>query len=376
MKPHIALLGAFPFPLAQGSQRYFADQARALENAGARVTAITYGSGAGRAPDDIALRRTPAWASPKYLGSGFAARKPLAALSLARILLQSHRAHGFDAVLAHNAEAALAALGARARGGPPVVYVAHTLWHEELPSHLPVRVPPSVGPTLGAALDRLCARRADGVLVLTETARAALAPHARGPVACIPPGWRPEPVPSAAEIREACTRKGLEPGGYVVYAGNVDRYQGLALLDEAAAALPELPCVVVTHAHRPTHFGALRSVHVSAPRDSRALVLGATCVAVPRRVAGGFPLKLLDAMEASRAIVGHTDVLSGLRHGESAWCLPPGAGAAQWAASLASLHRDAPLRERLGAGARTVLEAEHAWPKLADRTLQLVASLR
>jgi len=162
----------------------------------------------------------------------------------------------------------------------------------------------------------------------------------------------------------------------VVYAGNLDRYQGLALLDEAATALPELPCVAVTHAHRPSHFEALRTVHVAAPRDARALVLGASCVAVPRRVAGGFPLKLLDAMEARRAIVGHTGLLGGLRHGESAWCLPPGAGAAQWAASLAALQRDMPLRERLGAGARAVLEAEHAWPKLADRTLQLVASLR
>jgi glycosyltransferase involved in cell wall biosynthesis len=376
VKPRIALLGAFPFPTPQGSQRYFADQARALTDAGARVTAITYGAGAGHTPDGIELRRTPAWTSPERLVSGFAARKPLADLALTRVLLDAHREHRFDTVLAHNAEATLAALAARARGGPAVVYVAHTLWRQELASHLPTRFAGRAGPILGSALDRLCARRADAVLALTDAAREALVPHARGPVLRIPPGWRPEPAPEAAVVREACSREGLEPDGYVVYTGNLDRYQGLDLLDRAAAAVPELPCVAVTHAPAPGRFAALRIVRARDVPDARALVFGASCVAVPRRISGGFPLKLIDAMDARRAIVGHPKLLGSLQHGESAWCLPPGAGPSQWAAALAALHADAPLRGRLGAGARAVLESEHAWPKLADRTLQLASSLR
>jgi len=379
----LALVGAFPFPLAQGSQRFFADQGRALRHAGAHVTAFTYGTGEGSPPADLELRRAPVWTSPPRLGSGFSARKPLADLALAQRLLAAHRESRFDAVLAHNAEAALAGFAARARGGPPVVYVAHTLWEHELESHLPwpaaaraagTRIPG--GARLGAKLDRLCARRADAVVVLTEAARRALAPHAEGPVARIPPGWRPEPIPSPEDVHRACTRRGLEPERYVVYAGNLDRYQGLEHLDAAAAAIPELPCVAVTHATRPAPFGALRTVHVASPRDMRSLVFGAAAIAIPRRVIGGFPLKLIDAMEARRAIVGHEAGLGDLRHGESAWCLPPEAGVAQWASSLASLQQDPALRTRLGAGARAVLESEHAWPKLADRTLQLVASLR
>lgn len=376
MTPRIALVGAFPFPLSQGSQRFLSDQARALQAAGARVTVFTYGVGDGHAPDDIELRRTPRWTNPRRLSSGLAVRKPLADLALTRLVLRSHRERAFDALLAHNAEAALAGFAARMRGGPPVVYVAHTLWQQELASHLPPGALAPAWPRLGAALDRFCARHSAAVLALTEAARVALSPHARGPIVVVPPGWRPEAEPSIEAVQRACARKGLEPGRYVVYAGNLDRYQGLELLDAAAAAVPELRCIAVTHARRPGRFRALETVHVASPQDARALVFGAGCVAIPRRALGGFPLKLIDAMEARRAIVGHTGLLGSLLHDESAWCLPPGAGAAQWAASLAALQRDNALRQRLGAGARTVLEGEHAWPKLADRTLQLISSLR
>ncbi|MDH3687402.1 MAG: glycosyltransferase family 4 protein, partial [Myxococcales bacterium] len=218
MTLRLALVGAFPFPLAQGSQRFFADQGRALRDAGAQITAFTYGTGHGSAPADLELRRAPVWASPRRLGSGFSARKPLADLALAQRLLAAHRERPFEAVLAHNAEAALAGFAARARGGPPVVYVAHTLWEHELESHLPW---PAVarrwreklrgGAGLGAALDRLCARRADAVVVLTEATHRALEPHAEGPVVCIPPGWRPEAAPRPEEVLRACTKAGLEP---------------------------------------------------------------------------------------------------------------------------------------------------------------------
>ncbi|MGI9432545.1 MAG: glycosyltransferase, partial [Myxococcota bacterium] len=349
---------------------------------GAQVTAFTYGTGDGRAPD-LELRRAPVWTSPRRLASGFSARKPLADLALAQRLLAAHRELPFEAVLAHNAEAALAGFAARACGGPPVVYVAHTLWEHELESHLPGpagarrKRPKRPGAArLGARLDRLCARRADAVVVLTEATQLALAPHATGPVACIPPGWRPEPSPRPEEVLRACTKAGLEPDRFVAYAGNLDRYQGLDLLDAAAVALPDLPCVVVTHAEPPARFRALRTVRVASPREMRALVFGAASIAIPRRIVGGFPLKLIDAMDAKRAIVGHPAGLGDLRHAESAWCLPPEAGATEWASSLASLQGDPALRGRLGAGARAVLETEHAWPKLADRTLQLVASLR
>ena len=41
----LLLVGAFPYPLGQGSQIYFQEQAQALRAAGADVEMLTYASG-------------------------------------------------------------------------------------------------------------------------------------------------------------------------------------------------------------------------------------------------------------------------------------------------------------------------------------------
>ena len=113
----LALLGAFAFPAPLGSQRFFAEQASALQAAGSEVERFSY------AAEGLTLR-------------GLDPRKLAADYALGRALLAAHGAARFDAVLAHNAEAALLALALRQRLGIPVVYVAHTLWAEELETWL------------------------------------------------------------------------------------------------------------------------------------------------------------------------------------------------------------------------------------------------
>jgi glycosyltransferase involved in cell wall biosynthesis len=94
---------------------------------------------------------------------------------------------------------------------------------------------------------------------------------------------------------------------------------------------------------------------------------------LPRRRPGGFPIKLLNYMEAARPIVAHREVAFGLEHGVSAWLLAPDAGPDALAAALRALAADPALAARLGAGARANLAARHMWPALARRTLELVA---
>ncbi|RIL05485.1 MAG: hypothetical protein DCC71_10275, partial [Proteobacteria bacterium] len=84
---HLALVGAFPFPFPQGSQVFFADQARALQDAGARVTLACYGTGEGEPPRDLALVRSPL--APRALRSGPSAGKPIADAALAATLLRA-----------------------------------------------------------------------------------------------------------------------------------------------------------------------------------------------------------------------------------------------------------------------------------------------
>jgi glycosyltransferase involved in cell wall biosynthesis len=343
----LAALGAFPFPAPLGSQRFAAEQADALRAAGAEVELVSYGE------------RGPRGLDPRKLAADRA---------LAARLAAAQRARRFDAVLAHNAEAALVALALRTRLCLPVLYVVHTLWAEEAGAWVPL--PGSA--LFGAALDRALARAADGVLVLTEPARRALAPFARGPLACVPPGCAPEPAPAPADAAAACARHGLAPEGYAVYAGNFDRYQDLAALDAAAARGPGLPLVAVTHDARPVRFRRLRVIRAASVDEARQLTQGAAVALLPRRLAGGFPIKLLHYMAAGRAILLRESLAGALVHGESAWLLPDDAHPYAWAAALRRLAADRPLRERLGAGARRTLAAAHAWPPLAERTLALV----
>jgi glycosyltransferase involved in cell wall biosynthesis len=357
----LALLGAFAFPAPLGSQRFFAEQAGALRAAGAGVERFTY------AAEGLTLR-------------GFAPRKLTADYALGRALLAAHGGARFDAVLAHNAEATLLALSLRRRLDIPVVYVAHTLWKEELESWLAPRLAPAAR-AAGHALDRCLARRADAVVVLCEAAQRALAAEAGSPIACIPPGHTPESAPPPETVAAACARHGLVRDAFALYAGNLDRYQDLAVLDAAAArgprersgpGEPDLPLVAVTHDARAARFRHLRVIEVDTIEEARLLTYGAAVAVLPRRNAGGFPLKLLHYMEAGRAIVARAGMAGALVHDESAWLLRDAAGSEDFAAAIRSLASDSPLRARLGAGARRVLGAHHAWPSRAAETLALV----
>jgi glycosyltransferase involved in cell wall biosynthesis len=357
----LALLGAFAFPAPLGSQRFFAEQASALRAAGAEVERFTY------AAEGLTLR-------------GLDPRKLPADRALGRALLAAHFTGRFDAVLAHNAEATLLALSLRGRLGVPVVYVAHTLWSQELETWLAPRLAPAAR-VAGRALDRSLARRADAVLVLCGAAQGALAAEARGPIACIPPGHTPESAPPADAVAATCARHGLVRDAFALYAGNLDRYQDLAVLDAAAArgprersgpSEPGLPLVAVTHDARAARFRHLRVIEVGTIEEARLLTYGAAVAVLPRRNAGGFPIKLLHYMEAGRAIVARAGMAGALVHDESAWLLRDAAGSEDFAAAIRSLAKGAALRARLGAGARRALGAHHAWPTQAAETLALV----
>jgi len=372
----LALAGAFPFPAPQGSQRYLAQQGEALARAGHEVTLYCYGSGDGRAPSDrLRVVRTPRRISPNRIRAGLSPAKPLADLALAGSLLRGCQREAFDAVLAHNAEAFGAALPAGRLARVPVVYVAHTLWRDELAGYLPARLR-GAGASLGGRIDAACAHAAEAVLALSRRGAASLAPHARGPVGLVPPGLERQPAPNREAILAHCQRHGLEPDGFVVYAGNLDHYQDLPVLDAAAAQLTDVPCIVLTHDARGPALPHLRVLEIADLAETRALVHAARVAVLPRRFAGGFPIKLLHYMEAGRAIVAVDAVADTLVDRESGWLLGADYTPEELASGLRRCFADAELRRRLGAAARTALERRHDWAGLAEDTLGLVAECR
>jgi glycosyltransferase involved in cell wall biosynthesis len=293
----------------------------------------------------------------------------LADAALATRFAAEARARHFDVALAHNAEAALAALLVRPVTRVPVVYVAHTLLGNELDAYFAPGLS-QLARGLGEGLDTTLAARADGVLALCSSAAGRLRPNARGPLAVIPPGLDPAPPPAADSVELICARCGVEPGHFVLYTGNVDGYQDLGLLGEAARLAPGLPMVVATHGERVASDAALRCVRTE-PAEARALTYACAAAVLPRGRRGGFPIKLLNYMEAGRAIVARSGLVDGLEHGVSAWLVPADAGPREFASALETLTRDAVRAARLGRGARALLELRHAWGPLAKQTLEL-----
>jgi len=377
--PALALVGAFPFPYPQGSQVFMAEQARALARAGAAPVLFTYGRGQGAAPDDLAHRSAPRWTAPRRMRSGPHWGKPLADAALLATLRRQAGSR-FPFALAHNAEAACIALRARAATGMRVVYVAHTLLRHELSAYASERWRPLLD-RIGGRIDRWIARRADAVVALSDEARDELAGFTRGPSIVLPPGHDPVAAPSPALRARVCARHGLREGTFALYTGNLDGYQELDLLAAAARRLPlsAPPIVVATHdadriAAR-VDPGLLRIVTVQGFEEMRALIHAARIGIVTRRRPGGFPVKLLNYMEAARPILAFANVAVGLRDGESARLLGPGAGEADLADALLALLGDGALRTRLGEGARRRLLEHHGWEGIAQRTLDFLAGI-
>jgi glycosyltransferase involved in cell wall biosynthesis len=318
--------------------------------------------------------RVPRAISPRALRAGPSPGKPIADLALAGALARAQRARRFDAALAHNGEAALAALAVRKLVQVPVIYVAHTLLGCELDAYLPAALG-AMARRAGDALDRGLAARCDGVIALCREAATRLGRHARAPLTVIPPGLDPRPPPDAEEILRTCTHAGVTPGRFGLYTGNLDRYQDLDVLVEAASLVPGLPLLVATHGTRRLDAPGLRCL-ATTPREARALSFACTAAVLPRRRPGGFPVKLLNYMEAARPIVAREGIADGLVHDRSAWLLPRDAGAEHFAAALRGLLGDPGHAERLGRGGRAVLEERHAWPQLARRTVAFVEQIR
>jgi glycosyltransferase involved in cell wall biosynthesis len=371
----LALVLAAPFPLYQGSQVFVADQARALRTAGAATTLFCYGAGTGDDDPGLPLVRTPPRLTPGMLRSSIHPAKSVADAALAFSLARAQRRQRFDALLAHNSEAAAIALLARPWLDVPIVYVVHTLLRYELSAYGPHALRSTLD-AVGGALERVIARRADAILTLCEEARLALAPSARGPVAVIPPGLEPAPPPTLAACEAACRRHGLEPAGFVLYTGNVDRYQDLDRLDAAAGRLPGTPVVVATHDRRGAGLRGLRVVEVADADEMRALLHACAIAVLPRRRPGGFPVKLLNYLEAARPVVAFERVACGLEHGRTGWLLPEAAGAEDLARAIRTLRADPARAEAIGRAGRRHLDVHHGWKGRAAQTLELVQEAR
>lgn len=324
-----------PFPSPQGTQAAVRAMADASANAGASHL-LVYAEGAedARAPRFTLHRasmrgETPAVhrvSSAATLRSGPSPGKLVRDLGLVLAVRRLVARLRPDVVCAHHVEACAAALVARVR---PLVFVAHTALAPELPTYLPDALRPLCTPALaraGDALDVALARRADAVMAVSPALATRLS---RTTGVAVRPTAVPWEVPASIDDGErarARTALGLGPRDEVVlYAGNLDGYQGFACvlgaLTRLSVSRPALRVVVATASDPGPLRGSVAAAGLAArthvvllaDESARRRVHAAADVAVvPRGADGGVPIKLLDALARGVTLVAQRRATAGL----------------------------------------------------------------
>jgi glycosyltransferase involved in cell wall biosynthesis len=189
----------------------------------------------------------------------------------------------------------------------------------------------------------------------------------------VAPPW-PIPAPSA-EGERAASRAALRlpPRARVLlYAGNLDRYQGwedvLAALPAIRAREPELiwlvatnsdPAPLLAEARRAGAAELIRLHGLDSEDTRRALHAAADLAIVPRRAPGGLPIKLLDAMARGVPCVAAQTAAAGLPIAHAVEVAGGNDGRALAAAALRVLSRTPHERAVTAQGARAYVAAAH-----------------
>lgn len=303
---HVA---ALPFPSSQGTQAALLAIVRAVaEDAASRrehVALLTYEAGDGRSvlPADVEHRRTRAPVTNRSLRSGPSLTKLAEDAALVRALREAREPE----IVAHHVEAGLACVLARRA----FTWVAHTALGPELPLYAPgaTLLAPALARS-GEALDRLVARRARRVLAISPFLAERLERVTGVRARVLPTPWSRAAAVSADERRASRVALGLEPSHEVVlYAGNLDHYQGL---DTAVSALSSLahrrgalrwlvasesaPDALLALAGRAGIAGRVVLAPLRTDEERRRAHAAADLAIVPRRLEAGLSIKILESL--------------------------------------------------------------------------------
>ncbi len=329
---------------------YLAGQVRALADRGHRVALAVYGAGEGGSIAGVELLRARSVPLARFHTGGLHWSRPLGDLALARVVRRYCAQHPVDIIHAHNVEGPLVAR--LARTGRPIVYDLHTTMVQELPCHLPRWLRP-LGRPMGALVDGLALRVADAGCAISPRAERRLR-RAGFPVRLVGPGVDPNDLKPGPDPRR---RLGL-PARFVIYTGNLDRYQDLPILLRAMEGL-DVPLVVVTGSPDPLPPW-VRVIRSRSYRDAIDALSVATLAVIPRRDCAGFPIKLLNQLG-----MGCPTVML------ASAALPlPGvviAEPSQLRSTVRELLADPVRLARLGADGRRAVREGWTWSKRAER---------
>jgi phosphatidyl-myo-inositol alpha-mannosyltransferase len=357
---------AAPFPAPRGTQAWVAELSSALLALGHTVHLWCYaGRLGGAVPAGLVVHRAPpvpgVRAEP---GSAPSLARPLNDAALLATLLRDLRRFAPSVVHGHNHEGGLAAALAGRAIGVPVVHQIHGALAEELPAwgagddaRRPLRA--GLLRTLGRGLDHGVPRLAARVLALdAEGAATAGMPQ----VTVLPP--------AVTQTLPAAARPWPGAGPWVAYAGNLDPYQCLPLLEAAWARvrsrMPAARLAILTHDRPPTRWteqASVTPIPVSDGAEALSRLASADVAVVPRTGGAGYPVKLLNALGAGVPVVACRPAAKGLGPEAGVWPVAPDAEAL--AGGLLRVLEDPSLRRRLAAAACDFARS-HPWRAVAE----------
>ncbi|MEZ4286727.1 MAG: glycosyltransferase family 4 protein [Polyangiales bacterium] len=287
-------------------------------------------------------------------------------IALALQLRNLQRAIRFDHVVAHHIEAAAACAMAKI----PFVYVAHTSLHEELPGYLPKRLA-TVSRQLARPLEQQLIRRSKRVAAVGPSLADHLASNFGRQIDVWNIPWPVQTVASSENRSRSRKLLGFHANEIVyLYAGNLDHYQGwedVVYAHSQARSKDRLRGVFVTGSdpspltELSTRIGTVENIQVLSMNDAnRELASSAADLAViPRRVIGGVPIKLLDAMSRGIPTIATRRATAGLPLEESALLVRDDQPFAM-AQAIDRFATEPSLRHALGSNAYRYIAENHA----------------
>jgi glycosyltransferase involved in cell wall biosynthesis len=333
--------------------------------AGHNAHLITYGHGTSEDTSGLPLHRGGRIALRKRRRApGPASPKPLLDLALVATVQRVAREGTVStSIFAHNYEALLVALAARAC---PVVYHAHNTMEDELPHYFQrcARGPRGFGRWLDQS--RVSAPRP------RPSQCAARPPSRRTCIACGCDPARVQVVPPPVWTREWEPMRVGDALPPVLYAGNLDPYQNLPLLlaamDIVRNELPHARLHLATSAND-TLPGA-ETVGTADFDSLRNLLAHDAVFAIPRTAWSGYPVKILNAMAVGMPVVACASTAHALTHNETGLIVPDD-DANAFAEALLRLLRSLDDRKRLGTAAQAQITRTNSPNSTAQALLAL-----
>ncbi len=373
----VAMLAAMPYPSGQGTQALVGEMSRGLARRGHEVHLVCYGHAAFERDEPFEIHRLRKIPGYVRLRSGPDALKPFLDAMLVRRAVGVIRKYRCRLVHAHNYEGALAGWAAGVICGVPLVYHAHNLMTDELPSYFGSKTARALAASVGRGLDLFVPRLAGRVIVLQRRLGEALAARGVRPelIHVVEPG-----IDTGFFAAEPATEGA---GPLVAYTGNLDAYQDLPVLFAAmrlvAREMPGARLLLATPNDPRTArrlavrygVGGVTDVEVALDaRATRAVLSRCRVAATPRSSWSGFPIKNLNAAAAGVPLVASRGAAYGIEPGRTGLVVPDHDPAA-FARALCDLLAHPERARAMGAEGRRLVEKRYSLARMLNQIEQV-----